>query len=145
MANTTVSASDYRCAGGHNGASSGHAQGAWRPGRALGQPNRCICDALPGKGGRTVGPRKAALLTGLFAGLAFAVASAGVTPAHASNPQKPAISEEASAALARMGATLQGKQFSFQARTLRVYANQNGELLHIAHQFRVTIRRPDRL
>jgi hypothetical protein len=66
-------------------------------------------------------------------------------PALAASPSKPAISEDARSALARMGTTLQGKDFSFQARTIRVYANQNGELLHIAHKFEVTMRRPDRL
>jgi hypothetical protein len=69
----------------------------------------------------------------------------GGMDARAASPQKPAISEEASAAVARMGKTLQAKEFSFQARTLRVSENQNGELLHIAHQFKVTVRRPDRL
>jgi hypothetical protein len=64
---------------------------------------------------------------------------------HAASPQQPAISEEANAAIARMGKTLQAQQFSFMARTLRVSSNQNGELLHIAHQFKVTVRRPDRL
>jgi len=79
----------------------------------------------------------------LLAGLLVSVA-AGMA-AHAASPPKPAISEEARAAVARMGATLQAKEFSFQARTLRVYANENGELLHIAHHFVVTVRRPDRL
>jgi hypothetical protein len=41
--------------------------------------------------------------------------------------------------------TLQAKEFSFQARTIRVYADRSGELLHIAHKFEVTVRRPDRL
>jgi len=73
------------------------------------------------------------------------VASVIGTAAVAANPSAPAISEEASAAVARMGTTLQSKGFSFQARTLRVSSNENGELLHIAHQFKVTVRRPDRL
>jgi hypothetical protein len=68
-----------------------------------------------------------------------------VPPILAASPSKPAISEDARSALARMGTTLQGKDFSFQARTIRVYADQNGELLHIAHKFKVTVRRPDRL
>ncbi len=86
-------------------------------------------------------PRHAALLAGLFA----IVAVVACTAAHAATPPKPAISEEANSAVARMGATLQAKEFSFQARTLRVYSNEQGELLHIAHQFKVTVRRPDRL
>ena len=44
-----------------------------------------------------------------------------------------------------MGKTLQAKEFSFQAHTIRVYSDQNGELLHIAHTFKVVVRRPDRL
>jgi hypothetical protein len=96
-------------------------------------------------GSRIVKPRKAALLVGLFAGVVMSMAAAGSTAARAANPPKPAISEDASAALARMGATLEAKQFSFQAHTIRVYENHNGELLHIAHSFKVTVRRPDRL
>jgi hypothetical protein len=69
--------------------------------------------------------------------------AAGV-PARAAPPQ-PAISEEANAAVARMGKTLQAKEFSFVAHTLRVSASEHSELLHIAHQFKVTVRRPDRL
>lgn len=83
--------------------------------------------------------KNAILLVALFVSVPVGMA------AHAASPQKPAISEEARAAVARMGTTLQAKEFSFQARTLRVYANQNGELLHIAHHFTVTVRRPDRL
>lgn len=55
------------------------------------------------------------------------------------------ISEEASAALIRMGQTLRAEQFSFQARTIRVYSDTNGELLHIFHTMKVTVQRPNRL
>jgi len=82
------------------------------------------------------------LLAGLFVGI---TAIGGMEARAAQPPQKPAISEEANAAVARMGKTLQAKEFSFQARTLRASENQNGALLHIAHQFKVTVRRPDRL
>lgn len=58
---------------------------------------------------------------------------------------KPPISAEANAAVEQMGKTLAAKQFSFQARTLRVYADQNGKLLHIGHTLKVLVRRPDRL
>lgn len=75
----------------------------------------------------------------------ISLAAAGYTVTRAANLPKPAISEDASAALARMGMTLQAKEFSFQARTIRVYSDRGGELLHIAHQFKVTVRRPDRL
>lgn len=59
--------------------------------------------------------------------------------------QKPAISEEASAALMRMGQTLRAGQFSFQARTIRVYSDANGQPLHIFHTLKVTVHRPNRL
>jgi hypothetical protein len=68
-----------------------------------------------------------------------------VPAAHAANQTKPAISEEASAALLRMGQTLRAEQFSFQARTIRVYSEANGEPLHIFHTMKVTVHRPNRL
>lgn len=87
--------------------------------------------------------RHAAVLAGLLASIA--VAGMGGSEARAAAAPKPAISEEAATAVARMGAALQAKEFSFQARTLRVYSDQSGVLLHIAHRFTVTVRRPDRL
>jgi hypothetical protein len=64
----------------------------------------------------------------------------------AAEPVKPAISEEASAALLRMGQTLRAaEQFSFQANTIRVYSEANGEPLHIWHSLKVTVHRPNRL
>src|SRR5206468_2517096 len=63
----------------------------------------------------------------------------------AANPPKPAISDEIRAALAQMAKSLLADQFSFQARTLRVYVDQSGQPLHIAHSIRVVVRRPDRL
>jgi hypothetical protein len=63
----------------------------------------------------------------------------------AANPPKPGISEEVSAAIAQMGKTLLADQFSFRVRTLRVYAEPNGQPLHIAHTIQVVVRRPDRL
>jgi len=66
-------------------------------------------------------------------------------PVLAANPPKPAVSEEVRAALAQMGKTLLADQFSFQARTLRVYVERNGQPLHIAHTIQVVVRRPDRL
>jgi hypothetical protein len=47
--------------------------------------------------------------------------------------------------LLRMGQTLRGDQFSFQAHTIRVYADANGEDLHIFHTMRVVVQRPNRL
>jgi hypothetical protein len=63
----------------------------------------------------------------------------------ASPTPKPAISEEASAALSQMGQTLLGKQFSFQARTLRVYADADGRFLHIGHTMKVLVQRPNHM
>src|SRR5207244_6531412 len=65
--------------------------------------------------------------------------------AHAARQAKPTISEEASAALLRMGQTLRAEQFSFQARTIRVYSEAGGEPLHIFHTMKVTAHRPNRL
>ena len=63
----------------------------------------------------------------------------------AASPTKPTISEEARAAVAQMGNTLRADQFSFQAHTLRVYVDRDGQPLHIAHTINVVVRRPDRL
>ena len=89
---------------------------------------------------------RAALKAGaIFAGLGVAGLAGFVPASHAAKPAKPAISEETSTAIAEMGKSLQADQFSFQARTLRVYADANGQPLHIAHAMKVTLRRPDRL
>jgi hypothetical protein len=95
-------------------------------------------------------PRNAALLAGLLASAAISVAAisvfgASTTVALAATAPKPAISEDASSAIARMGATLRSKEFSFQVRTIRVSASNKGELLHIGHTFKVTVHRPDHL
>jgi hypothetical protein len=100
---------------------------------------------VPGNKGGIVKVRNAALLAGLFVSAAISMAGASTTVAQAANVPKPAISEDASSAIARMGATLRAKEFSFEVRTIRVNANNNGELLHIGHKFKVTVRRPDRL
>ena len=47
--------------------------------------------------------------------------------------------------LGRMNKTLLANDFSFESHTLRAYAGPNGELLHIAHQIKTVVRRPDRL
>src|SRR5271170_8070745 len=69
----------------------------------------------------------------------------GDRPHGAGRQAKPVISEEASAALLRMGQSLRAEQFSFQARTIRVYAETGGDLLHIFHTMKVVVRRPNRL
>jgi hypothetical protein len=81
----------------------------------------------------------------LLAGLAFAGLTGVVVPAHAASPSKPAISEDASAAVAQMGKSLRADQLSFQARTLRAFADPSGQQLHIGHDVKVTLHRPDRL
>ncbi len=89
--------------------------------------------------------RSVAFLAGLGIVGAVGTISTMAPPARAASPPKPAISADVSAALAQMGKTLSADQFSFQARTLRVYADTNGQPLHIAHAVKVTVRRPDRL
>jgi hypothetical protein len=65
---------------------------------------------------------------------------------HPAKEAKPAaISDDASAALLRMGQSLRAEQFSFQAQTIRVYADPNGEPLHIFHTVKVTVHRPNRM
>ena len=76
------------------------------------------------------------------------IAIAAMTSAFgaSSSTATPTISDEASAAVAQMGKTLlAANQFSFQAHTIRVYAESSGQPLHIAHTMKVVVRRPDRL
>ena len=65
--------------------------------------------------------------------------------ARAEDTQPSGVSEDASAALARMSKTLHASEFSFRSRTFRAYVGPNGELLHIAHATKTVFRRPDRL
>jgi len=89
--------------------------------------------------------RHIAILGGLFAGGLIGFVPVTVPAAEAAKQAQPAISEEASAALQRMGQTLRAEQMSFQAQTIRVYAEPNGEPLHIFHTLKVTMHRPNRL
>lgn len=89
--------------------------------------------------------RHVAMLAVLAAGGFAGLGPLAVSVSAAATQAKPAISPEASAAVTQMGQTLQSKAFSFQAQTIRVYAEQNGELLHIFHTLNVTVRRPDRM
>jgi hypothetical protein len=84
-------------------------------------------------------------LIGICLAAAIGLAMPGGSLAVAATPPKPTISEGARAALAQMGKTLLAKEFSFRAQTIRAYANENGVLLHIGHDFKITVRRPDRL
>jgi hypothetical protein len=88
--------------------------------------------------------RSGAVLAGITAAGTIAL-SLTLPPARAAEAAKPSISEEASAAMMQMGQSLLAKQFSFQARTLRVYADTDGRFLHIGHALKVVVRRPDRL
>ncbi len=83
--------------------------------------------------------------TGLHFAVAVGLAMLGGSPAVAANTPKPTISEDARAAVAQMGKTLLAREFSFRARTVRPYAKSNGVLLHVEHDFTLTVRRPDRL
>src|SRR5438270_6698954 len=87
------------------------------------------------------------LVLGVFAGILIGSLPLTAPASHAATQQKkPAISEEASAALMRMGQSLRGaEQFSFQVRTIRVYADANEEPLHIFHTIKVVAHRPNRL
>jgi len=89
--------------------------------------------------------RHVAILAALLAGGLAGGGPFSIAAVSAATAAKPSISPEASAALTRMGQALQSKEFSFQARTIRVYADPAGQLLHIFHTLKVTVRRPDRL
>ena len=89
--------------------------------------------------------RHIAVLGGLLAGGIIGFVPVNVPAAEPAKQAQPAISEEASAALLRMGQTLRASDFSFQAQTVRVYADPNGEPLHIFHTMKVTMHRPNRL
>src|SRR5579872_3206445 len=88
--------------------------------------------------------RNAATAASLLA--ASLVSFTVMTPALSAKPTaKPEITEEASAALRHMSQAMLGKQYSFKARTLRVYAGDDGKFLHIEHNLKVLVRRPDGL
>src|SRR5713101_4955691 len=86
-----------------------------------------------------------AVLGGLLASGIIGLIPVTLLAAQAAKEAKPTISEEASAALLRMGQTLRAAEFSFQARTIRVYSEANGEPLHIFHKLKVTMQRPNHL
>jgi hypothetical protein len=86
-----------------------------------------------------------ATLAGLCASATASRTMLGGWSAIAATTAKPTISDDALAAVAKMGKALAAKEFSFQARTVRPYANESGVLLHIEHDFKITARRPDRL
>jgi hypothetical protein len=89
--------------------------------------------------------RYIAVLGGLLAGVVAGAIPNGLSAAPPAKPAQPAISEEASAALLRMGQTLRANDFSFQAQTIRVHGDPSGQPLHIFHTLKVTVHRPDRM
>src|SRR3984957_18965843 len=89
--------------------------------------------------------KTALILAGLGAAWTIGAISPIATAALAASPPKPAISEDARAAVAQMGKTLLADEFSFQAKTIRPYTDDKGVLLHIEHDLKVVVRRPDRL
>jgi hypothetical protein len=89
--------------------------------------------------------RMVVLLASLYASVLAGLAPPCGLPAIAATSPKPTISADARAALEQMSKALLAKEFSFRARTIRAYANENGVLLHIGHDFKIAVRRPDRL
>jgi hypothetical protein len=82
----------------------------------------------------------AALLIGGLVGMVPAVRAV-----ESSQPPRGGISDEASETIHRMGATLSANNFSFQARTIRVYLDNQGQPLHIFHTVKIAAHRPNRL
>jgi hypothetical protein len=97
------------------------------------------------RGRKTMKRVMATRLAGLYVAVTMGLAMFGGSLAVAATPPKPTISEDARAAVAQMGKTLLAKDFSFQARTIRPYANDAGVVLHIEHDFKIVVHRPDRL
>lgn len=93
----------------------------------------------------------------LLGGIALALPIAASLPAAAQAPaptasapapqgaNQAAVASDVVTVLERMGKTLAAPQFSFKVRTIRSYAGPNGELLHVEHVIKTTLRRPDRL
>jgi hypothetical protein len=65
--------------------------------------------------------------------------------AEAAEAPQPGISAAASAAIGQMSKTLSANEFSFQARTIRVYEDDSGQPFHIFHTMKVLVHRPDQL
>lgn len=92
--------------------------------------------------------RYVSVVVGLVASGAVGFVPVAVPAAHAAepaHPPRPTVSEKAGTALDQMNRTLLAKDVSFEARILRVYQDENGDFLHIAHTMKIVARRPDRL
>jgi hypothetical protein len=79
---------------------------------------------------------------------AIAICTVSSPAARAAEPPgavRPAISEEAGTAVSQMGKTLLAEEFSFTAKTIRVYLDTSGQPLHVFHTMKVVARRRDRL
>lgn len=85
------------------------------------------------------------LLASLLVSVGIGLALGADRTVLAAGSAEPAISADASSALAQMGKTLGAQAFSFQARTIRVYSDASDQPLHIEHTFKLTVRRPDRM
>ena len=83
----------------------------------------------------------------VLAGVAACAVAGGGVPAFGQTAQavQPAISQDASSALLQMGKTLQSKEFSFKAQTIRVFEDAEAQPLHIFHTMNVLVRRPNGL
>ncbi|WP_028748198.1 DUF2092 domain-containing protein [Rhizobium mesoamericanum] len=79
---------------------------------------------------------------GMFLGLAALSTARADEP---TPPIKPAISDEAAAAVSQMGKTLLARDLSITARTISVYLDQFGQPLHIFHTIKIAARRPNRI
>jgi hypothetical protein len=88
--------------------------------------------------------RYASIALGLFAFGLIGLTPAGRAAETADAPQ-PGISANASTAVLQMSKTLSVNEFSFQARTIRVYQDDQGQPLHIFHTVKAVVHRPDRL
>ena len=84
-------------------------------------------------------------VAGLLAGLTAMFFALSPTAQSANTAAAPAISEDAVTALLNMGKTLLSKEFSFDVKTIRVYAGPDAQALHIYHDANITVRRPDRM
>jgi hypothetical protein len=81
-----------------------------------------------------------------------AIAAAALSPAAWAQAQQPPspppspLTAEVTGVLQQMQKTVaSAAQFSVQSRSIRAYAGPNGELLHIEHMMKATVRRPDHM
>src|SRR3954451_2379988 len=83
----------------------------------------------------------------VLAGVAACAIAGGEIPAFGQTAQavQPAIGEGAFNVLLQMGKTLQIKEFSFKAQTIRVFEDADAQPLHIFHTMNVLVRRPNGL